>query len=817
MDNFAITVGRPLVMVQEGACDQAHSREGCREYYWDKDLGALPRRFDPAPNSLLGFVDVDFYVDIRRYMRLALPLLLYTIVPTVAASPGDNGYMWTWDEAGNFKARVAGGATYVHHLWDFGLDMVTVQSKLSFHKLFHPWRLRTVTFVVERRQMSHHHALILLAPMYEALGFFPWTLYHLLSRSLLRQFNPVVKGYARIMTVGVDGTTMSTARVGHYDAITIPIVEDEAILLACWYHGKRLTEYDIRSRIRDDSTHAHVEILLGYLTDCAENKYATVYEVDQSVAYIHYGDYRYDAKPIMVAFMPCFYDGGMSHVKTVEADKASVVGRVVKFRNSQATKPSQLLFYRMREFITFLPTGLVPHDPDHVWENQARPSQRHILDDAMTCGVYHVPDVSHTFKKAEMYEGFKDPRNITTIDGPDKLAYSQCMYSLSLALKGFFWFCPGMKPSEIAERVAHICSTAHAMVVETDFHRWDGHLSEVFRCLERMVIGRCFGNYAPIVLALHGRQFNHTGITPHYVTYCVGTSRATGSAETSVFNSLDNAFISFVALRQAYPNESATDCYLRLGLYNGDDGLVADVDPAHIKQASTWCGQEVELAPKSKVNRECVKFLARYYGPEVWYGDRNSICDVRRQLVKFHTSVPLPGHVSPIEKVVEKSRSFYLTDRYTPIMGAIATTFLTIYSTVDFDPLADPFRLRAWMSLTSIESQYPNEVGPWAGALVQTLVPEFDWELFAAWLAKPSIDNVPCCVKKRCETAVVTVVPRVEHVNERAPKQERQTLVVRPGASTRERPAKSRSRSLGRKPKSTAGKMVPTQQYRKKT
>lgn len=202
-----------------------------------------------------------------------------------------------------------------------------------------------------------------------------------------------------------------------------------------------------------------------------------------------------------------------------------------------------------------------------------------------------------------------------------------------------------------------------------------------------------------------------------------------------------------------------------LGIYVGDDGLTANLSPAKLEQAARWCGQEVESIPRLRP-ADTVSFVARTYGPGVWTGDPNSICDVKRQLSKFHVSKVLPSTVTPEDKAIEKARSFFLSDRKTPLVGGLAIKILTAYDEdgFDFDPLENPHGLRSWMSLVSAEEQYPNEVGAWAEQVVREQMPEFDFDLFHSWLRDPdfSIDTTPCCLRSRAESASVTVLPAVE-------------------------------------------------------
>jgi hypothetical protein len=88
-----------------------------------------------------------------------------------------------------------------------------------------------------------------------------------------------------------------------------------------------------------------------------------------------------------------------------------------------------------------------------------------------------------------------------------------------------------------------------------------------------------------------------------------------------------------------------------------------------------------------------------------------------------------------MQKLLEKARSFYLTDGNTPIIGPFVRKVLS-FSSTDFDPLADPHRLRTWASLVDKDVQYPNEIGDWAYDMLAQQMPTFDLARFDTWLGK---------------------------------------------------------------------------------
>lgn len=131
-----------------------------------------------------------------------------------------------------------------------------------------------------------------------------------------------------------------------------------------------------------------------------------------------------------------------------------------------------------------------------------------------------------------------------------------------------------------------------------------------------------------------------------------------------------------------------------------------------------------------------VNFLARYYGPDVWLGGLDSICDIPRQLAKLHVSQPLAQNVSAEQKLLEKSRSLWLTDSKTPIIGEIVSAVLRVSGDVvndgghlvpKFSPFENKLNLRNWCSLVDVTEQYPNQCEDWADHYLDLWCATPDW------------------------------------------------------------------------------------------
>ena len=202
------------------------------------------------------------------------------------------------------------------------------------------------------------------------------------------------------------------------------------------------------------------------------------------------------------------------------------------------------------------------------------------------------------------------------------------------------------------------------------------------------------------------------------------------------------------------------------------------------------CGQVIK-AEKVMRGQIGVQFLARNYGPNVWFGDPNSCCDLPRQLSKFHATVCLPPTVTPVDKLLEKCRGYFCSDRNTPIMGALVRRALTLADEATVDPLDDPLGLRSWSTRVALEDQYPNTPDDWMTDYALTVLPDFDYGAFYCWLfqareVKDLLSPPLCCEPKPPVPSAPVVVD---------------DAVVSPKVSTDKPSKKRKERSQAGKPK----------------
>jgi len=730
MDKFSMSVGKDIVYYQCSRADQRNNRLGSRAYYWAKDLTAAPAVYRPQEGDLVGMVDVDQYVDMDEFLALNFrPVILYTFQPrSVAKRCGE--YCYTFNRYGEVIYNVSGGAEYRHAVWNYAVDNIIVRRK------FCGITYQVATYLVDRKQVDEDHQLILLTPLKRFTGL-SVVLSWLLSGDRLERFNPVQGDFLRAKRIDKTGVYISTGRVDEYIECTVPADVDSYIGVITRTSKVGLTLPQVKSKVENQSDAA---VLYEFYKNLSGQECPRL-APDSLASYVRRyqfspNEYDPDARPSMQSFMKPLIDGAFCPDVSKNNSVKAVQGRIENVRNQ--TKLDSFLIKVIDEFIEkflYNVEKLVPASYDVVWEKQGRATQRRIL---MEAEFSEPRRTGKCFVKKEAYGKCSDPRIISTIDGNDKLQYSQYIYAFAEVLKDKPWYAFSKTPYVISLRVAEILS--HAQTAgNTDFSRMDGHVSEVLRFFEETLLLRAFkAEYREKLMDLIRSQYNLfcmigvPGKETHY-QYDQGLARASGSPETSALNTVSNAFIAFLAYRMTKVSGcylNAQEAYSRLGIYGGDDGVSVDIDPDIYVKAAKRCGQDLTIEMVQRGNLG-ITFLSRFYSPDVWFGDLNSMCDLKRALMKFHVTVSLPSHIPAVAKMIDKAYAYWLADENTPIIGEFVSTV------VKFRDDNMPFKNLSgiWNAQFEKDVQYPNFEAEWMLNVVVRDCPYFDVDKLANWLA----------------------------------------------------------------------------------
>jgi hypothetical protein len=728
MERVASELGLTPNFVQRSRADVKAGREGSREHYWVKDLQVDPSPCNPPDHSMLCLVDVDQYLDMPGFLAKHFkPTMIYTFQPSAVSRVATN-YSFTFKSDNRVDYTVTGGAQYCHKVWNYSNDNLKI---VTYHLL--PPFVRAVSYLVDRRSMAPDHELIMLTPMGRWRNLSAWLFNRYLAGSQLNYLNVVQSGdFTRMMVKSREGVMISTGRVGEYLCTTISARADNAIAGIA-----RTSKYDLSFPQVQAFVHGEkeesVQVYAFHRANVAA-KLDQVCPVPSGVRAYQYKPmtYQSDAKAPLQPYMQPLMHGAFCPARTKANEEMCVQERVT------AVQPDELqmtpfLHRAMKDFVRFLipvPNRMFPTDHEEVLDRQARPSQRRLY--WMSAGLDPKRLIS-MFIKSEAYPNIKPPRPISTINTVDKVEYSRYIYSLEQLLKACPWYAFGLTPRRISQRVVQVLTNAKT-ATPTDFSKFDGHGSNLMRTLERMVLTRAFETrYHTKIIELHDGQFNLSAYGKFGTWYESGFSRASGSPETSLFNTIFNAFIAFYA--QVLQRRTPAEAWEGLGIYGGDDGLTADVEPKYYLSAAQQMGQALTYSVIKRGDPGIV-FLARVYSPEVWYGELSNCCDLPRQLSKLHVTVTLPSCVTPVQKFLEKIRAYSLTDPYTPIIGELAKRAVQL---TDGIPLAENKHLdpmKTWLSKFEMHLQYENKPADWMDAYVARALPEFNITRFREWLQK---------------------------------------------------------------------------------
>jgi hypothetical protein len=726
---YAYSIGKTPFYLSMSASDQRAGREGERTMHWSKDFNAEARVDAPDSGSALVMIDVDEHIaDLPSLLHEHfLPAILYTFQPS-AASGICQDYRFTFDSDNNVVYDVAGGGQYKHKIWNYAPDCVTMRKTfmgLTYAKSF---------FTIEKRMVDMHHQMILLTPLAK-FGLLGSILSYNVKGEDLKRLEPVQGDFARLAvakSLVQDGDyehLMSTSRLGRYNCATVSLAQDDALALAARNSDSKLSPFQVKSMIPGIENEAAVALVDYHRQKVDKPAPRAVIPSDAVNSYTYEPVFTLEEKPSVAPFMNPILPDAYAPTLSIQNDEAMVKGRI----SGLAKEPDPLEekeFKYAREFAELLRDEIGVLEPvghEEIVEKLHRPEQRRITEEASFAA--RVDKTVKSFMKKEAYQKPTDPRPIATINGKHKYEYSAYTYAVSEALKKTSWYAFGRKPVGISQRVMEVCMNA-VHVILTDLSRFDGRVNLSLRQLEEIVMQALFKpEHHEAMLRLMRTQHGGKGITKLGVKYKNKYNRLSGSPETAIFNTICNAFMAYVAFREA--GCDPVEAYKKLGVYGGDDGITPDVDAAlYIKTAAKF-GHVLE-AEKINKGDKGVNFLARIYSSDVWNGDTSSCADIARALSKFHLCV---AHdvATKTDKLFEKSYALYLTDAETPIIGDFVCRVVELSNGRVYKNL-----LKIWNSDLPEEEHYPNVNHDYwmEEILVDQKLDGFKIQEFREWLAE---------------------------------------------------------------------------------
>jgi hypothetical protein len=731
IDVLSRLLGRDAFFYQHSASDLRSGRKGSRSHFWIKDLNVPFGASEPGPDDLIAMIDVDQYVDMNYFMTKHFnPTLIYTFQPgTVCHSDGEYGF--TFDAENKVRYLVDGGGDYGHLVWNYSGDSLKFTWKIFGLTMW------THVYQLERKQMDDHHQVLLLVPLAAFRGVWALVADIFLAGKSLERFSLVHGEYLR-MTKKTSGKLITyTGRVGAHSCASVPAAVDDEIASVMRTSKVGLSLPMVKKKMGEDWSGA--EILYEYHKLHTNPRVPQVtYHLDKYVrSYQWYDtDFEPEARPCIQSFMNALVPEAFAPSKCKSNDARAIKARVIDQRNVTHLTPHLM---KVIEEFWDLTLGeevgkLHPSDEEFLRAKQAKPSQQRILN----CAEYLDADFRvSAFSKSEAHTSVNDGRNISTVNGVTKRDYSLFMYAMSEVIKKQEWYAFGKTPEEVAKRVATICEGATS-VTKSDASRMDGNWSEVARYFERRGMIKAFRpEYHDELNEQMDHIVNCVGSTAFGVSYLTLLSKLSGEPGTSTMNTALNACITFAtfrAMRTPTGYLTKIQAWLRMGIYGGDDGLTADIVAVVYVKIALKFGQKY-VADPVKRGQLGIEFLARQFGPDVWWGEVDSCCKFLRTMSKFHTAVAMPSNITPAEKLFDKAYALYLTDKNTPIIGEFVSRVVELCKGQEFKNLNS-----AWRVSFEADVQYPNVKREWMDALFEQELPDFDVNKFREWLPTANME-----------------------------------------------------------------------------
>ena len=720
---YCEAVGLNEYIFQMSLADQKAGKRGSRRYFWPCEMEQEERPYRPAKDDIVVMIDVDYYINMPQMLAEDIrPYLIRTIQPTTVAMENDK-YSYTFmDDKIHYRT---GNRQFTHYVWHYNKNYFTV------HITIFGIRLRTTVYKVIKRKTGVDHALILLIPVRSWFG--PRPTYNTqeiedwqLGTLSVQQDNL----YNRMRVELPTGSTIRTAKVGCYAVTNAATAIDETIATMARTAGQGFQFSTVQSFFGGNREVA-APLYEYYLTKTPE-RVPTIIPVENGLRRYQSEPENFDvkAKPLLKSFMSPIIHGAFAADKCLANERTAIKERITDIKPPEyAVTPE--IHKAMVSFLRFLipcPNELDPVPLEIVYERQFTKKQR----EELAKSEWSQPKRENkAFPKGEPAQKLGPQRIISTMNPVDKREYSRVIYSMERLLKITEWYAFSSSPLMLANKVARVCKDSK-LVIASDFSRFDGRLPKTLRELENMALMRAFRpQYHTVINDLHRCQFNMKAKLPLGSKFNTGYARQSGSPETSLFNSMDNAFIAYLAfLRMGQKPEEAWN---KLGVYGGDDGLTADIDSKIYVKVAVDLGMKLEAEPIYR-GEFGIKFLARYYSPGIWFGQLDSICDMYRQASKIHVSANLPDDVTPTEKFLEKMYSLTFTDRNTPILGDLCRKAEEINGKLIENDRTE--KIRAWTAFSEIDInvQYPNKKGTWMLDYLHLQMPDFQYDKFINYL-----------------------------------------------------------------------------------
>nr|APG76172.1 hypothetical protein 1 [Beihai noda-like virus 5] len=647
--------------------------EGYRPMVEDKDMVMGFKCSPVRDNHIIKMVDVDYYVDLLYWLSFGRPVIIYTFQPSAVAGMTDDASFTIKDDVVHFS--VSGGARWQHRVWDYSADCVYVPSYWN--------SLYSYVCFCESIQVSHDRRIV---------GLFPRTKMFSPMESF-REINPLQRmryTYGRFNVLRVENKGKVHYSIGYNgSAVSVDINADDFEATRIRLENSKKPVISDVERILRASSHPQpvlaAAILKEFLDKTPQLPRQRVVSVGQPKNERGYQSLTplvtEDGKNKVKEIRGAICKGAVHPVSSYNNDVRCVDKRIVAVANNTVF-PQRYQRYACAFVKLLIPSDQVergfPLALSDVFDRQDRPSQRAGFEQNHTT-FFSTDNRIKAFQKSEAYANVNDPRNISTTTVDSRVRYSSFTLPLAEHIKKFEWYAFGRTPKVWTE-MFHVMASNSEWILATDYSRFDGTISKSFHTLLRLPILRRFFSpeYHPEVLKLAEQQRNCPASTAHGVTYNSGYGTVSGSADTSLFNTIFNAFVAFVSICETRMRSLSCDMAMtgkpfmelvegafeeleRSCLFGGDDGILCDCEAGELESAAEKMGLKLKL---DVYHYGPVPFLGRWF-VNPWVSGE-CMADVQRQVRKFGLT---GSNLEEKKALVAKALGYLATDTNTPLIS----------------------------------------------------------------------------------------------------------------------------------------------------
>jgi len=342
----------------------------------------------------------------------------------------------------------------------------------------------------------------------------------------------------------------------------------------------------------------------------------------------------------------------------------------------------------MAKFVDCLVRGnqLHPLSFELMSERMKRPTQQQELEELSTT-FDHKRHRWTMFNKTE--PSTKHPRIIVCCKGTQNFDYARWTLPLSDYLMTQPFWMPGKSCGMIQSAVQRLhCIARKSLsrgVSEYDYTGFDATTGAFGITLLRMVFTIAFGydrGWEEPFLNTISQTATVSGGTS---SVSMGIGTLSGSADTTLRNTLLNAFVIYLQAANAGLNPEQAYSYLcTSALVSGDDSLIIEVNGGMV-DAATACGLTLE---GRRYSSGPTRFLGRFY-PDPW-GSSSNVADVARWLSRMHL-IMVPSGKSVEAAMSQRALGHLVNDSDTPLLSDYAKRVLKLFpsdtlSEMFFDP-----------------------------------------------------------------------------------------------------------------------------------